>query len=168
MKSMAGLGAAALLVVLAQSPAGPEAATLDRYVELLRSDLKAQKTAVLTEALALTEAEGNVFWPIYRQFDVELAAWGDQRYSLLKQYAKAYNANVVTDELAADLAKNFMDLQRQRLALMEKYYKKFAKEISPMRAAQFLQAESQIGLLVDLSIASEIPFLEKSTIATDK
>jgi hypothetical protein len=145
-----------------------EAATLDRYVELLRSDLKSQKTAILTEALALNDAEGKAFWPIYREFDAELAVWGDARYDLLKQYAKAYNANVVSDDLAADLAKGFMNLQKQRLTLMEKYYKKFAKEVSPMRAAQFLQAENQIGLMVDLSIASEVPFLEKSTIASDK
>jgi hypothetical protein len=170
MKSMAGLGAAALLFSLAQPVAiGAEPATLDRYVELLRTDLKADKTAILTEALALTDAEGKAFWPIYREYDTELSLLGDQRYSLLKQYAKAYNADVVSDDLAADLARNFMDLQKRRLTLMEKYYKKFAKDVSPMRAAQFLQAENQIGLLVDLAIASEVPFLEKGkAVASDK
>ena len=170
MKRMAGLGAAALLISLVQTPAiGSDAATLDRYVELLRSDLKADKTAILTEALALSDAEGKTFWPLYREYDTELSAWGDRRYNLLKQYAKAYNADVVTDDIAGDLANNFMDLQKQRQTLMQKYYKKFAKEVSPMRAAQFLQAENQFSLLVDLSIASELPFLEKSkAVATDK
>jgi len=170
MKRMAGLGAAALLISLAQTPAiGSDPATLDRYVELLRSDLRADKTAILTEALALSDAEGKTFWPIYREYDTELSAWGDARYSLLKQYAKAYNADVVTDDIATDLAKRFMDLQKQRTELVTKYYKKIAKEVSPMRGAQFLQAEHQISLLVDLAIASEVPFLEKSNaVATDK
>ena len=169
MKSMAGLGAAALLISLTASPVISDTATLDRYVEMLRSDLKADKTAILTEALQLSDAEGKAFWPIYREYEVELSAWGDQRYSILKQYAKAYNADVVSDDLADDLAKHFMTLQKQRQTLMQKYYKKFAKEVSPMRAAQFLQAEHQIGLLVDLSIASEVPFLEKGkAVASDK
>jgi len=170
MNSRAGLGAAALLIALAQTPAiGADTATLDKYVELLRSDLKADKTALLTEALALSDAEGKAFWPIYREYDTELSAWGDARYSLLKQYAKAYNADVVTDDIATDLAKRFMDLQKQRADLVAKYYKKIAKEVSPMRGAQFLQAEHQISLLVDLAIASEVPFLEKSNaVATDK
>ncbi len=169
MKSMAGLGAAALLITFAQTPAiGAEPATLDRYIEILRSDVKAQKTAILTEALALSDAEGKAFWPIYREYDLELSTWGDARYSLLKQYAKAYNADVVNDDIAADLAKMSLDLDKQRHDLRQKYYKKFAKSVSPMRAAQFLQAENQIGLLVDLSIASEVPFLEKSKIAVDK
>lgn len=170
MKRTAGLGAVALLISFAHTPAvSADTTTLDHYVEMLRSDLKAEKTAILTEALNLTDAEGKAFWPIYREYEMELSAWGDQRYRLLKDYAKAYNADVVNDALADDLAKHFMTLQNQRLTLMQKYYKKLAKEVSPMRAAQFLQAENQIGLLVDLSIASEVPFLEKGkAVASDK
>jgi hypothetical protein len=160
----AGVVSAAILISLSclSFTTAAEPASLDRYIELLRSDMKAKKTAVLTEALALSDAEGKTFWPIYREYEVELATWGDKRYATIKQYAKAYNAEVVDDAIAEDLAKRFMDLQSDRLALMHKYYKKLAGAVSPMRAAQFLQAEHQISLIVDLEIASEVPFLEAS------
>ena len=135
---------------------------MDRYVELLRSDLKAEKTAVLTDALALTDAEGKTFWPIYREYDTELSKWGDARYELLKQYAKAYDMGTVSDAIADDLAHRWFKLQRERLDLLDKYHKRISKAVSPMRAAQFVQAENQIGLLIDLNIASEVPFIEKS------
>ena len=41
---------------------------LRAYVELLRSDVRGQKVAILTELMELTEAQDTVFWPIYRQY----------------------------------------------------------------------------------------------------
>ena len=42
---------------------------LTAYAELLRSDVGAQKVAIITEVMQFTEAEDAVFWPIYREFD---------------------------------------------------------------------------------------------------
>jgi hypothetical protein len=156
----------ALLCVIATAAAGSVSragqATLDRYVELIRSDIKTQKTAVLTEALALNDTESKAFWPIYREYDAELSKWGDTRYELIKQYAWVYNDKMVTDTVADDLATRMLKLIKDRADLWAKYYKKFAKSVSPMRAAQFVQAENQINMLIDLQIASEVPFISKS------
>ena len=40
---------------------------LRAYVELLRSDVRAQKVAILTELMELNEAQDTGFWPIYRE-----------------------------------------------------------------------------------------------------
>ena len=40
----------------------------DAYVELLRADLKAEKVAVITEAMNFSEEESLAFWPIYREY----------------------------------------------------------------------------------------------------
>ncbi len=139
-----------------------EKGAMDKYVELLRSNIQADKKAVLTEALALTDAEGNTFWPIYREYETELAGWGDQRLNLIKQYGKAYSSGTVDDAVAKDLGTRWLTLVKDRQSLMEKYYKRLTKSLSPMRASQFLQAEHQLGLITDLAIASEVPFLQKS------
>ena len=39
---------------------------LGAYVELLRSDVRSQKIAILTQLMELTEAEDKAFWPLYR------------------------------------------------------------------------------------------------------
>ena len=45
--------------------------------------------------------------------------------------------------------------------LNESYYKKFAKVLTPTRAAKYMQIENQIQMLIDLSIASELPLVKK-------
>ena len=41
--------------------------------------MRAQKVAIITEVMGFTEAEDAAFWPIYREYDVEMARLGDER-----------------------------------------------------------------------------------------
>ena len=52
---------------------------LRAYVELLRSDLRTQKVAVITEMMQFTEAEDAAFWPVYREYELELSRLNDER-----------------------------------------------------------------------------------------
>src|SRR5690242_7412783 len=57
-------------IVLAQTPAkvaNPDdtrEANVRAYVELLRSDIRSQKIAIITELMAFTEDEDAKFWPV--------------------------------------------------------------------------------------------------------
>ena len=57
---------------------------LSAYAELLRSDVQAQKVAILTEVMGFTEAEDKAFWPIYRDYNTEMAKLGDDRWQSSK------------------------------------------------------------------------------------
>ena len=63
----------------AVTPAETKDENLRAYVELLRSDVRAQKVAFITELMEFTEAEDKAFWPIYREYDVELSKINDER-----------------------------------------------------------------------------------------
>src|SRR5512134_4172880 len=67
----------------AKQPPQPaqEAQTLNlhAYAELLRSDVRTQKVSIITEVMGFTEAESAKFWPIYREYDAEMAKLGDAR-----------------------------------------------------------------------------------------
>ena len=60
---------------------------LSAYAELLRSDVRTQKVAIITEVMGFTEAEDKAFWPIYREYDAEMAKLGDERVALIAEYA---------------------------------------------------------------------------------
>src|SRR4051812_15020423 len=64
-------------------------ANLHAYVSLLRSDLRAEKTAIIAEVMQFTDAEDQKFWPIYREYETELAAINTERMALVKEYAVA-------------------------------------------------------------------------------
>jgi len=148
-----------LMVALAMLFAAKAAYAQEQYVELLRSDLKAQKVAVVTEAMDLQEGQADQFWQIYRDYDYELASLTDRRLALIKDYAANFTS--MTDEKADRIARDAIKLDKDRLNLREKYYKKYAKEMSPVLAARWVQVERVIQTAFDLQMASEIPLIEE-------
>ena len=136
---------------------GQTALASDPYIELLRSDLRTEKVAILTEALAMTEAESEAFWPIYREYDVELSAIMDSRIANLKKYADHFDS--MTNEMASELIKTSFKLTDERTKVTRKYFKKLEKATSTALAVRFLQVEHQIELLVDLQVSMEVPLI---------
>ena len=154
--SFAALGAA----TAAQTPraADPRDVNLRAYVELLRSDVRSQKVAILTELMDFTEAEDSAFWPIYREYDVELSKINDDRVKVIADYAANYAA--MSDASADRIARGALDLEARRQALKLKYYDRVKAALSAKQAARFLQIENQLLMLIDLQIASALPVIE--------
>ena len=131
----------------------------ESYLELLRSDLRTQKVAIVTVNMELTDAQGQVFWPIYRKYDAELTTLNDERIAVIKDYAA--NFDKMTDAKADALTKQVFSFLGKRLKLQEKYYGEFAKALNHVLAAKFMQIERQLNAIVDLQIANEIPLITK-------
>ena len=127
----------------------------EQYMELMRQDLRTNKLAVMTEAMQLTDAQGEVFWPIYREYQTKLSVIGDERIAMIKDYAENYED--MTGEKAKDLMKIWFGQKKDQLSLLEKTSKKIAKATDPVTAARFIQIENAVNMLVDLQIASELP-----------
>jgi hypothetical protein len=136
-----------------------DGADLRNMVEVFRSDMSAEKKATIVAAMKLNEYEAKVFWPIYREYEIELAKLGDQRLALIEQFFKAHIAGSLNDSQAQDISDKWFALMQQRLDLWKVYHGKVAKALSPMRAAQFVQVEHQVSLLLDIGIASEMPVI---------
>jgi hypothetical protein len=131
---------------------------LRAYIELLRSDLRTQKVAIITEVMAFTEEEDAKFWPIYRQYETELAKINDDRMKGIKEYAD--NFDKITDESADRLVRASLSLEERRHALKLQNYERLKSALSPKTAARFLQVENQILLVLDLQIASSLPIVQ--------
>lgn len=130
----------------------------DSYIELLRSDLRADKVKVMTVAMNLPDAQAQVFNPIYREYMDELAKISDERVNVIKEYAAAYPS--VTDEQASTWMDTLFKVREEQTKLLKKTYGKVSKDLSPSIAAKFVQVENQLNLLIDLQVASQIPLLE--------
>jgi hypothetical protein len=142
----------------AVTPVETKDTNLRAYVELLRSDVRAQKVAFITELMEFTDAEDKAFWPIYREYDVELSTINDERVSGIEEYARSYDN--VTDALADKLATKALQLESRRTALKEKYYTRLKSALSPKTAARFLQVENQLLMIIDLQISAALPIVK--------
>ncbi len=136
---------------------GDQDGDYEGYVELLRSDLRTTKIAVITDVMEFSEEQAKAFWPVYKEYDTELDKVNDLRVTMIKDYAQSYET--MTDEKAVALATQWFDFQDKRMKLRKTYFKKFQAVLPPVMAAKFLQLDHQISLLIDLQIAAEIPLI---------
>ena len=146
-----------ILLCLALVPGIALAEGLDKYIELLRSDIRTQKTALMTEAVALTDAQSPKFWPIQREYETELAKLQDARIAMIKDYGQNYAA--MDDAKAKTLMATAFKLSDQRGALLKKYADKVSKAVSPMVAARFAHTEAFIQSMIDVQVQGEVPLV---------
>lgn len=135
-----------------------QALNLQAYTELLRSDVRTQKIAIITQVMGFTEVEDAAFWPIYREYDLELSKLGDERVALIEEYARGHSE--LSDVLADKLAGRALDLEARRQALKARCYERVKKALSPRMAMRFLQVEHQLLLLIDLQISAGLPIAD--------
>ncbi len=146
---------AALMLLALAAPAMAGGRDL---VELMRSDLRTEKRAMITQAMQMDEATSEKFWPVYQDYETALTKINDQRVTMIKDYAAAYNS--MTDEAAKDLIKRGFSLQEQRTSLLKKYVGKMSKATDVKTAARWAQVEHALDSAIDLQIASELPLLQ--------
>lgn len=149
-------------VVLSGASVARAQTSIESYIEMLRSDVKAARQTLADAALDLPEDKSAAFWPVYRKYQAELDTWGDKRLNLIKDYAANYET--MTDKKAQELASTAFSNMDARTALLKKYYKEFSKVIGPTSAARLIQVESAINNVIDLQIATELPLFKAGTV----
>ena len=130
----------------------------EQYVELMRQDIRAQATAIFTEAMMLTDAQGEIFWPIYRDYKHQVSTIGDARIALIKEYAAKYNT--MDDATANGIMDKVLKLNKERNSLREKYYKKMRKDLGGVLAARFFQIDRILNEIIDLQVSAELPLVQ--------
>jgi hypothetical protein len=157
------LSAVAVTTLCAQEkhlkdPSESQELNTESYIQLLRTDLNAQKRQIVNETMQLDDKQARIFWPIYNNYEAELDKLGDEKFAIVQEYAA--NFLTMTNEKADELAQRVMALDDQKMALRRRYYDLMKKSLPAILAVRFFQVENQIQLLVDLKIASNLPIIE--------
>jgi hypothetical protein len=157
------LSAVAVTTLCAQEkhikdPSESQELNTESYIQLLRTDLNAQKKQIVNETMQLDDKQARIFWPIYNNYEAELDKLGDEKLAIVQEYAA--NFLTMTNEKADELAQRVMALDDQKMALRRKYYDLMKKSLPAILVVRFFQVENQIQLLVDLKIASNLPIIE--------
>jgi hypothetical protein len=134
---------------------GSDSQNIQAYIALLRSDIRQQKAEMMGAVMQLSAADAAKFWPIYEQYDQELAKLNDQRVANIQEYASSYDQ--MTDAKADELIQKAMSYRKQRSDLLAKYYQQVKQALGGITAARFVQVEDQLLLIIDLQIDSSLP-----------
>lgn len=111
-----------------------------------KGDRKAQRetrvAAILTEQLALTEAEQKAFLPVYKQYKTE--AMELRKASKAAKKKGKIMSELNDQELEQVIQASFDDKQKM-LDLKRKYHGEFKKVISMKKVAKLYHVEKRIG-----------------------
>jgi hypothetical protein len=146
-----------------KSPAAKSSGTdtqkknIQEYIELMRTNVRDQKAEIMGSVMELNAADSAKFWPIYSEYDAELAKVNDLRVANIKEYAANYSQ--MSDEKADELIQNAVTYRKQRAELLAKYYGRMKDALGAVTAARFAQIEDQLLLIIDLQIASSLPIV---------
>ena len=128
-------------------------------IEFARADVRESREKFIEGLMDLSPEQEKIFIPIFKEYEGEFKKIGDERRDIILEYEKNYTT--MTDSKANELAKRSIDVRKERLKLMEKYYNKYSKALNPIVAARFLQLENYINLIVDIQFAEEVPLIKK-------
>jgi hypothetical protein len=156
----AGTAAAQTQAAPAKS-AKPDAAAvraeIDKAIEVMRKDARAGKADILGKTLALDSQQAAAFWPIYKQYEAEAQALGNERLAIIQDLAEHFDS--LDDAKAKALVERQVAFEEKKLALMKKYKDEMAKALPAKTVARWLQVESRLNKLVELTVMSEIPLV---------
>jgi hypothetical protein len=137
--------------------------TVDSAIAVVRANMRAGRTALITTGMNFSEKDGAAFWPIYQQYEYERSRVDDRRAAVVKEYTQKYPS--LTDAEAKAMAEQMLDCESRLAALKKKYYKKFNRVLPALTVTKFFQLERRIDLMMDMQVEAALPALTEAQYA---
>ena len=154
---LCALGCVLALSTTAPVVAQDKGATQTTSAEWL-AKIQADKKSIVAKSMELTPEEAKKFWPLYDQFQRELAVPQSAYTRAVLDFVAAGGS--VTDANAKRLAEQVMTADRDEARLQEKHFKQLLKVLPARRAARYMQIEYKIQAVVRYESAKAIPLAQ--------
>ena len=142
------------------SSAQDQEPTLDSTIAVVRANMKAGRTTLITTGMNFSDKDGAAFWPIYQQYEYDRSRLDDRRVAVIKEYTKKYPT--LTDAEAKTMAEQMLDCESRQAELKKKYYKKFNRVFPALTVTKFFQLERRIDLMMDMQVEASLPPLTQA------
>jgi hypothetical protein len=127
-------------------------------MQLVREKIQTDKKLFIAQNMNLTESEAKVFWPVYENYQKNLAKLVDKTVKLVENYAANYQT--MTEEAAKELINGYLAIEGERVTLMQSFLPKFRKVLPEKKVARYYQLENKIDAVVNYGLARQIPLVK--------
>ena len=124
-------------------------------IEVLRSQIGADRQALIAANLNLSDAIAEKFWPIYREYHLERDGLMDRRVAILTEFRDDYMG--MTAEQAEQILIDAIKLEKDINGLKDSYRKKFLKVLAPRATLRYYQIENKLDTVINFAIAGVVP-----------
>ncbi len=150
---------AAAITIVFVSPVASQDKPADN-MQILLEKIKADKKLLVAANMELTESEAKEFWPVYEEYQKDLASIYQRMARLIESYAADYRANTLTDEKAKTLIDELVAIEHIDGALQQSYAPKLSKVLPQKKVARYLQIENKIRAAVKYELAKGVPLVQ--------
>ncbi|MBS1547681.1 MAG: hypothetical protein JST38_15755 [Bacteroidetes bacterium] len=105
-------------------------------------EIKAQKSAFITQRLQLTPEESRAFWPVYDKYQADLEA---ARKSMRADRKDRRTGGAMTEEDASKAIAADLQAKQAQLDLRKQYVEDFKKAIGAVKTLQLGEAEKDFN-----------------------
>jgi hypothetical protein len=128
------------------------------FIDLLRSDIKRERTDIINRVMEFSADDAAAFWPLFKEYQTKMDAIGDENVAFIKEYAGVYWS--LTNPQAKSIGERWFELRLREHKLRQEYFEKFAGALSPVQALKIMQLDHRLDLVIDMQIANELPMVE--------
>ena len=126
-------------------------------MDALRNAVRADKKALVTSMLNLTDAEAKKFWPIYDAYQRDIDVANRRRNMVVVDLVSANKP--ISELYARTLANELIGADEAEIKARRVMHNKVLKALPPRKAARYLQLESKIRAVQAYDIAVGIPLV---------
>ena len=154
------LSVTALMVVIAAFPLPAlTQGKLADNMQILLEKIKMDKKLLVEANMELTVSEAKGFWPVYEQYQKDLAAINQRILNLIESYAADYRESTLTDEKAKKLVDELIAIEQAEARLKTSSVPKLRKVLPEKKVARYLQIENKIRAAVKYELAAQVPLV---------
>lgn len=128
-----------------------QADTMQFVIEKIRAD----KQLFVAENMQLTDAEAEMFWPVYAKYQDELFLLRASTLGLINAYAKTYAK--MDDDTAKRLLNQLMTIEALGPKLRLTFLPEFQKVLPDVKVLRYYQIENKINAALMYEVAGNIP-----------
>lgn len=134
-----------------------KAQTNSEELRYLQSMFGMEKKQLVAERMKISTADSEKFWKLYDEYELYRSEISDRRADNIQQYVKNY-ANL-SEAKADELLKNTFVINEELSKLWQKTYTKMSKDLSSVKAGQFIYLEMYFEALGREKLAEAIPHI---------
>lgn len=148
------------VLALALAPAFAQNKPSPDTMQILRDKLKADKKLVVAANMELKESEARAFWPIYEEYQKELAKINKRSADLINAYANAYRAGDVKNDKARKWTDDLISNEAVALDAKRAVVAKLSKVLTGKKLLRYIQIENKIRAVVNYELADTVPLVQ--------
>jgi len=134
-----------------------KAQTNSEELRYLQSMFGMEKKQLVAERMKISTADSDKFWMLYDEYELFRSEISDRRADNIEQYVKNYSN--ITNAKADEILKNTFEINDELAKLWQKTYTKMSKDLSSVKAGQFIYLEMYFEALGREKLAEAIPHI---------